>query len=90
MDFEKKDLEFISNYVFNFFVKDPSNENTIFQRIKIRNLISEFKNNGLDKDKLLLTLKNLKKSNQAIIFYIEQNKKTKFFFYVKIKRNCFK
>ena len=75
LGFEKKDLEFISKYIFNFFVKDPSNENTKFQRIKIRNIISEFKNNGLNKDKLLLTLKNLKKSNQALIFYIEQNKK---------------
>ena len=75
LDFEKKDLEFISNYVFNFFVNDPSNENTNFQRIKIRNIISQFKNNGLDKDKLFLTLKNLKKSNQALMFYIEQNKK---------------
>jgi len=72
--FEKKNLEFISTYVFNFFVKDPSNENTIFQRIKIRNMISELKKNGLDKDKLFLTLKNLKKSNQALKFYVEQNK----------------
>ena len=75
LDFEKKDLEFISKYVFNFFVNDPSNNNTKFQRIKIRNIISEFRNNGLDKNKLFLTLKNLKRSNQAIAFYIEQNKK---------------
>ena len=75
LDFEKKDLEFISNYVFNFFVNDPSNVNTKFQRIRLRNIISEFKNNGLDKNKLFLTIKNLKKSNQALIFYSEQNKK---------------
>jgi|TARA_B110000444_G_C18821390_1_gene587917 tRNA(Ile)-lysidine synthase len=81
LDFEKKDLEFISNFVFNFFVKDPSNENTKFQRIKIRNIIDEFKNNGLDKDKLFLTLRNLKKSNQALMFYIEQNKKLNSFLY---------
>ena len=30
---------------------------------------------GLEKDKLFLTLKNLKSSNKAIIFYTEQNKK---------------
>ena len=39
LDFKKKDLEFISNYVFNFFVNDPSNKNTKFQRIEIRNII---------------------------------------------------
>ena len=75
LDFEKKDLEYISKYVFNFFVNDSSNNDTKFQRIKIRNIISEFRNNGLDKNKLFLTLKNLKRSNQAITFYIEQNKK---------------
>ena len=81
LDFEKKDLRFISNYVFNFFVNDPSNVNTKFQRIKLRNIISEFKNNGLDKNKLFLTLKNLKRSNQALIFYTEQNKKQNSFLY---------
>ena len=79
--FEKKDLEFISNYVFNFFVKDPSNENIKFQRTKIRNIISEFKNSGLDKDKLFLTLKNLKKSDQALKFYIKENKELNSFLY---------
>jgi len=81
IDFEKKNLEFISKYVFNFFVNDPSNEDTKYQRIKIRNIISEFKKNGLNKDKLFLTLKNLKKSNQALMFYIEQNKKLNSFLY---------
>ena len=74
LNFEKKDLEFISNKIFNFFVNDPSNRNTDFQRIKIRNIISEFQNIGLDKNKLFLTLKNLKKSNQALIFYVKKNK----------------
>ena len=60
---------------------EPSNVNTKFQRIKLRNILSEFKNNGLDKNKLFLTLKNLKRSNQALIFYIEQNKKQNSFLY---------
>ena len=75
LDFEKKDLEFISNYIFNFFIKDPSNENTDFKRIKIRKTINNLKLSGLEKDKLFLTLKNLKSSNEAITFYTEQNKK---------------
>ena len=74
LNFEKKDLEFISNHVFNFFVKDPSNENIKFQRIKIRKIINEFRYNGLDKDKLFLTLKNLKKSNQALTFMLNKIK----------------
>ena len=86
LDFEKKDLEFISNYVFNFFVNDPSNENTKFQRIKIRNIISAFRNNGLDKNKLILTLSNLKRSNQALKFYVEQNKELNSFLYKNNKK----
>ena len=81
LDLQKKDLTYLSKTIFNFFVNDPSNEDNKYQRIKIRNIISEFKKNGLDKDKLFLTLKNLKKSNQAIIFYIEQNKKLNSFLF---------
>jgi tRNA(Ile)-lysidine synthase len=80
INFDKKDLEFISNYVFNFFVLDPSNEDTKYTRIRIRNLIKEFKTEGFEKDKLFLTLKNLKKSNQAILFYVNENKRLNSFF----------
>ncbi len=75
LDFEKKDLEFISTQVFDFFVKDISNENINFKRVQIRKIICQFKNSGLDKNKLFLTLKNLKISNNAIKFYAEQNKR---------------
>ena len=80
INFDKKDLEYISNYVFNFFVLDPSNEDTKYTRIRIRNLINEFKIEGFEKDKLFLTLKNLKKSNQAILFYVNENKRLNSFF----------
>ena len=74
LNFDKEDLIFISKYIFNFFVKDPSNEDEKYMRIRIRKLIKEFQINGLDKNKLFLTLKNLKKSHQALSFYVEQNK----------------
>ena len=81
LNFDKKDLQLISSYVFNFFVKDPSNEDVKNKRIKIRKLIQEFKDSGLDKNKLFLTLKNLKKSYKAISFYVERNKELNSFFY---------
>tara|TARA_Y100000768_G_C23543290_1_gene480254 strand:- start:26 stop:589 length:564 start_codon:yes stop_codon:yes gene_type:complete len=81
IDFKKKDLEFIAQYVFNFYINDPSNKNLNFKRIKMREIINEFKNNGLDKDKLLLTLKNLKKSNQALTFYVKNNIRLNTFFH---------
>ena len=46
-----------------------------FKRIKLRKIIDKFKISGLEKDKLFLTLKNLKTSNKTIQFYTEQNKR---------------
>ena len=34
---EKKILIYVSKHVFNYYVKDPSNKNEKFQRVKIRN-----------------------------------------------------
>jgi tRNA(Ile)-lysidine synthase len=80
LKFNKEDLIFISNHVFKFFVKDISNDDSKYTRIRIRKLMKKFQNNGLDKDKLFLTINNLKKSHQALSFYVEQNKKSNSFF----------
>ena len=72
---KKKELLFISKYVFGFYVKDPSNKNEKFLRIKIRRLIQELENNGLEKKKFLKTIRNLKSSNRVINFYVNQNLK---------------
>ena len=49
LDFEKKNLEFISNHVFNFFIKDPSNENTVFKELKLEKLLVNLKKMDLIK-----------------------------------------
>ena len=71
--FHKKELEYISKKVFKFFLKDPSNQNTNFQRTRIRKLISNLSSEGLDKKKLDLTIRNLKSANSAVNFYVEKN-----------------
>ena len=73
--FNKKDLVYISKFVFNFYIDDPSNYNTKFNRIKIRNLIEELKSIGLNKKKFQLTIENLKRSDHSIRFYVDRNKK---------------
>ena len=73
--FDKKDLIFLSKLIFNFYVDDPTNEDIKFNRIKVRNLIKEFEDFGLDKKKFQLTIENLKKSDQSIKFYVEKNKR---------------
>ena len=73
--FDKKDLKFLSKFIFDFYVDDPSNDDIKFNRIKVRKLIKEFKDFGLDKNKFQLTIENLKKSDQSIKFYVEKNKR---------------
>ncbi len=73
--FDKKDLLFLSKFVFNFYVDDPSNYNPKFNRIKIRNFIEQLKSIGFDKKKFQLTIENLKRSDQTIRFYVEKNKR---------------
>ena len=81
INLEKKELIYLSNKVFKFFIKDPSNSNENFKRIRIRNLIKNLKKEGLDKKKLKLTIRNLKDSNQSINFYVKKNidQNTRFF-----------
>ena len=88
MDIKKSELKKISKKVFNFFVEDPSNFNENFKRIRIRKLINTLESEGLDKNKLKLTIKNLKDANNAVNFYTKKNiyensvffkKKNKFF-----------
>ncbi len=73
IDIKKTELKKISKMVFNFFVEDPSNTNESFKRIRIRKLINTLELEGLDKNKLKLTIKNLKDSNSAIKFYTTKN-----------------
>jgi len=73
LDLEKNDLLNISNKVFNFFVKDPSNINKDYKRTRIRNLLKSLAKEGLDKKKLKLTINNLKDSDKSIKFYVNRN-----------------
>ena len=73
LSFKKEDLIFLSKIVFNFYIKDPSNENVKFKRIKIRKLLFELEKDGLDKNKFLKTISNLKQSDAVLNFYVNSN-----------------
>ena len=73
LNFDKKDLIYISDSIFGSFVKDPSNEDDKFKRVKIRNLLKQLEKEGMDRNKFLLTIKNLKFSNETIKFYTKDN-----------------
>ena len=73
LDLEKKDLIYLSDKVFGFFVQDPSNKDENFKRIRVRNLLKSLEKEGLDKKKFLLTINNLKDSDKSIKFYVKRN-----------------
>jgi len=75
LNIEKKDLLYISNEVFGFFVKDPSNINENYKRTRIRSLLRSLEKEGLDIKKLKLTINNLKDSDKSIKFYVDRNLK---------------
>jgi tRNA(Ile)-lysidine synthase len=75
LNLEKKDLFYISNEVFSFFVNDPSNINKDYKRTRIRNLLHSLEKEGLDIKKLKLTINNLKDSDESIKFYVDRNLK---------------
>ena len=81
ISFEKKHLNYVTKNVFKSYIKDPSNEDNKFKRARIRKLINHLQDDGLDKNKLLLTIKNLKDSNETIKFYVAQNLKDNSYIY---------
>jgi len=75
LDLSKGDLVFISKKVFKFYIKDPSNRNEDFKRIRVRKLLQSLEKEGLDKNKFVLTINNLKDSDRSIKFYENKNMK---------------
>jgi len=71
----KLDLNYITKNIFDYYVKDPSNDNDKFLRVRIRKLLKILNSEGLDIKKLNLTFENLYRSNISIEFFVNQNLK---------------
>ena len=76
---------FISKKVFDFYIKDPSNNDEKFQRVRIRKLLNGLKKDGLDQKKFMKTIENLKKSNDVVNYYVTKNLVNNSFFSYKKK-----
>jgi len=87
LDLNKENLVFISKKVFKSYINDPSNRNEDFKRIRVRKLLQSLEKEGLDKNKLVLTINNLKDSDQSIKFYENKNMKENTVF-LKEKKTC--
>jgi len=69
LNIKKNDLRYITIRYFKTFIKDPSNKNKNFLRIRIRKYRKNMEKEGLDTKKIVKTVDNLMSANQAINFY---------------------
>ena len=70
---KKNDLIYLVKKVFKNYIKDPSNNNTTFTRVRVRKLLENLKKEGLDEKKLKQTIINLSDANISINYYVTQN-----------------
>tara|TARA_Y100000741_G_scaffold95585_1_gene71023 strand:- start:215 stop:1249 length:1035 start_codon:yes stop_codon:yes gene_type:complete len=73
--FKKSDLIYVTKKVFMSYVKDPSNDDDRFTRVRIRKFLKNLQLEGFNEKKFFLTIKNLRFSNESIKFYTEKNLK---------------
>ena len=77
---KKEDLILLSKKVFGFYVTDPTNDEEKFLRVRVRKLLKQLKNDGLNQKKFNNTIINLKKSNDVIDYYVNKNLESNIFF----------
>ena len=69
LSLEKKDLKYVTLNYFKTYIKDPSNNNEKFLRVRIRKYRKNMEKEGLDPRKIIKTVDNLVSANQALNFY---------------------
>ena len=66
---EKKNLKYVTSKYFKTYIKDPSNKNEKFLRVRIRKYRKDMEKEGLDTKKIINTVNNLFSANKALNFY---------------------
>jgi len=69
LKFEKRDLKYVTLNYFKTYIKDPSNKNEKFLRVRIRRYRKNMEKEGLDTKKIMKTVDNLLSADQALNFY---------------------
>ena len=66
---KKNDLKYVTLNYFKTYIKDPSNNNKKFLRVRIRKYKKDMEKEGFDTKKIIKTVDNLTSANHAINFY---------------------
>jgi len=66
---KKEDLKYVTLNYFKTYIRDPSNNNKKFLRVRIRKYKKDMEKEGFDTRKIIKTVNNLSSANQAINFY---------------------
>ena len=69
LDFKKTDLKYTTMSYFRTYIKDQSNEDEKFLRVRVRKYRKGMEKEGLDTSKIIKTVGNLMSANQALNFY---------------------
>ena len=69
LSLEKKDLKYVTLNYFKTYIKDPTNYDEKFLRVRIRKYRKNMEKEGLDTRKIIKTVDNLVSANQALNFY---------------------
>ena len=80
LNFQKKDLVYSTKKIFKKYIIDPSNDNPIFLRSRIREYRKILDREGFDTKKIIKTVQNLTSAKNALQFYKREaiNKNVKF------------
>ena len=74
INLKKEDLIYVTKKIFKEFIIDPSNFKSKYLRTGMRNSIEVLKKNGINFDKIKLTINNLQLADQTIDFYYNRSK----------------
>jgi len=69
LNLKKKDLQYVTENYFKNFIKDPSNIDEKYLRVRIRKYRKEMEKEGLNTSKIIKTVNNLLSANKALNFY---------------------
>jgi len=69
LDLKKTDLKYVTLNYFKTYIKDPSNKDEKFLRVRVRKYRKDMEKEGLDTSKIIKTVDNLLSANQALNFY---------------------